>query len=155
MLGLGQRSDRVVEHIGGGVLGPFVQDPRQIATRDLHIAAGEGGRQLDEVAAVGVDEMQRAVAGLVLADLLQDPHLLQHRQMHLAAEVHRLPARTQIRRPLHDRDLEPVPGQPVGQGRPGDARPRDQNLLVHCPLLRVLSMKRSLGGSADRPRTIG
>jgi hypothetical protein len=103
-----------------------------VATRGLHVAAEERARQFDEVTALGVDEVQRAVAGLVPTDPLQDPHLLQCGQMHLAAEVHRLPAWTQIRRRLHDRDVELVPGRPVGQGRPGDARTRDQNLLIHC-----------------------
>ncbi len=127
-----EADDRVAEHVLGPVAGALVEDAREIAALDLHLAAHECGGQPDQRCAVRVDDDLLAHPGLVGAHRVDQVHPAQ--QLHLRApEVDAVPAGPQLRRALDDGDVEAAPEQPVGECRPGNARTGDQDVHVVPP----------------------
>jgi hypothetical protein len=111
--------------------GHLAQRRDQVAAHDLHRA----GIQVPHVDArdgpVGrVHELDAADVGRQRADPRHDPHPLRH-LARLAAHVHPVAVGPQRGGALDHGGLEPVPGEPVGQGQAGDARSGNQDPLVH------------------------
>jgi hypothetical protein len=74
-----------------------------------------------------VDAAHRTAVGFGAAQLVEHAHLRQHAQVRRAAEVDGKAAGAQRGRDLDDGGRGAVPGQPVGQGWPDDARAGDED----------------------------
>jgi hypothetical protein len=132
--GLGERGDRVVEDVLGRRGGALVHDPGQVAADDLDLPAGELAGHDGERAAGGVDHPAVPAVRPGRPDVVEDAHPVEDRAVGLALEVDGLAAGAQRGSLLDDRDVEAVPGEPVGEGGAGDARAGDQDaraLHVH------------------------
>jgi hypothetical protein len=128
---LGQLGDPVAEDVLGGGTGVVVEQPGQVPAQDLDIRD-------EPVAAVvlGTEGLQHLPAGVhgVRAGGVRARRADHRVQPHTSDDlprdpprVHRLSPRTQPGSPLHHRHLGTEPGQPVGQRRTRDARPRHQH----------------------------
>jgi hypothetical protein len=111
--------DAVAEAIFGLAPRRLIEDPRQIAAQDLHLAAQEFGGHARPAAVRCIDVPDRAHMGLRPLNLIQQSHPRQvpHR---LAPEIDGVAPLTHPGGALHHGWIEAVTPQPEGQCRPGD-----------------------------------
>jgi hypothetical protein len=134
MLVVAKGNDGVAEQELGVVPARLVQDRGEVAAGQLNLAAP--GRLLQgprvdpaDTPAGGVDKAHARPVRAGVADARHDPHPLGN--VHgPPPDVHRAAAGPPDGRAFHDGGAESVPGQPVGQRRPGDTGSRDQHGLV-------------------------
>jgi hypothetical protein len=126
VLGFLQRDDGVPEHVLDVVARRVVQDPRELAARDLDVAVvGDPRGERADV------DLQRRAAGsfedddLVARSCVPDRGFQSHSRDDLhgwSEEVDGVTADAVpvLRRPLHDHRREAVVAQPMGEHRPSD-----------------------------------
>ena len=129
---LGEPGDPVAEDVLGTVPGVVVEYPGQVPAQDLDLRDVPVAAVV--VRAVGLQYLPVRVHGVRASGLgagrahgRVQPHPPDDLFGH-PARVHRLPTGTQPGGPLHYGHPGAPPAQPVGQGRPRDARPRHQHL---------------------------
>ena len=128
---LGELSDLVAEDVLDTVAGVVVEHPGQVPAQDLDLRDVPVAAVV--VRAVGLQHLPGHVHGVRASGLgagrahgRVQPHPPDDLSGHPAC-VHRLPTGTQLGCPLHHGHPGAPPAQPVGQGRPRDARPRHQH----------------------------
>ena len=84
---LGERRDRVAEHVLGAVATVLVEHPREVRPRHLDVPSGELAGEAQQLPTSIVDEGDRRTAGCHPAEVGQDAHPLEHGQVGVAPKV--------------------------------------------------------------------
>src|ERR1700733_1902155 len=128
-IALREGGDRVVKDILCVLPGRLVENAGQVAAHNLEFAAGEPIGQTGNLLVCFVHDRNCTSPGFELLHLGQDAHALQRVQSS-AAKVDRVSSRPHRGSAFDDGGMETVAAEPEGKRRPGDARARDQNVLV-------------------------
>jgi hypothetical protein len=124
---LGQVGDRVAEKVLGPPSAVLVEHPGQVAAVHLDVAAGELGRQSEDLSAVLVHAAHRAAVGLDTLQFAEYAHPPQHLQVRGPTEVHGEAAGAQRGCDFHHGDVGAVAPQPVRKRRTGNTSARDED----------------------------